>query len=398
MTRLRVCVITGSRAEYGLLYWVIRALKQDPYFELTLLATGSHLSAQFGLTVQDIERDGIAVDERVEMLVASDSPVAIAKSIGLGVMGIAGSLSRLKPDLVVLMGDRFEILAAAQACLVLRIPVAHLAGGDLTEGAIDDSMRHAITKLSHLHLVSNEDSAHRVIQLGEQPARVHVVGNPGLDAFLHEPLPARAELEATLGRPLAPRNFLVILHPETLPADAGVSPAELAAQMAQAIANALDSMPQDSAFWVFMPNADEGGRAIRMCWEQWAARRDGVCLVESLPRPMFLSLMAHGDLLLGNSSSALGEAPSLKLAAVDIGDRQASRMAAANVIRCPADSAAIEAAVQQALALDCAQVVNPYGDGMTGPRVAAILRALGDPRALLRKPFHHVGAMRKDAS
>ena len=391
MSGLRVAVITGSRAEYGLLYWVIRALSADPHFDVRVIATGSHLAPEFGMTVHDIERDGVRVDERVEMLVASDTPGGVARSMALGLIGLSDALARQAPDLVLLLGDRFETLAAAQACLLARIPVAHLAGGDVTEGALDDAMRHAITKLSHLHLVSNEESARRVVQMGELPQRVHVVGNPGLDAFREQPLMARPAVQEALGRPLAERNVLVVFHPETLPAGSDTRPlADSAAAATGALIGALEGLSQGAAFWVVMPNADEGGRAIKDRWRQWAAGRTDVCLIESVPRAVFLGLMAQCELMVGNSSSALGEAPSLKVPAVDIGRRQASRLAAANVLRCEATCAAIAAAMAQALALDCSGVVNPYGDGMTGPRVAALLKAVERPRELLAKPFHWV--------
>ena len=390
MSRLRVCVITGGRAEYGILYWVVRALAQDEFFDVRIIATGTHLSPQFGMTVEQIEADGLRVDERVDMQLTSDSPSGIARSMGLGLVGMVEAIQRQEPDLVLLLGDRFEILTAAQACLLVCVPIVHLSGGDVTEGAIDDAMRHAITKLSHLHFVTNDDAHRRVIQMGEQPRHVYLVGHPGLDAFTNQPVDNTAALQSYLLRPLGQHNVLVIFHPQTLPG-LGIDAAQVApgAACANVIA-ALRPMDDDTVFWVVMPNADEGGLRIRQCWSQWAAQDGRVVLVESLPRRWFLALMAAADLMIGNSSSALGDAPSLGLAAVNIGDRQAGRLAGSNVVSCGYEVAAIKGALDVALGLDCRGMVNPYGDGKSGPRIAAILKALPPVHGLLRKSFYNM--------
>ncbi|MEO5844849.1 MAG: UDP-N-acetylglucosamine 2-epimerase [Caldimonas sp.] len=382
----RICVVTGSRAEYGLLYWVLHDLRADPAFELQLIVTGMHLAREFGHTVDEIVNDGFAIARRVDMLVSSDSPGGIARSIALGVIGMADALEQLGPEIVVVLGDRFEILAAAQACLVERIPLAHIAGGDTTEGAFDESIRHAITKMAHVHFATNEQSAARVRQLGEDPTHVHVVGSPGLDHLRRRPLLDRAALSQALGAPLGKRNVLATFHPVTLAADAG-------AAQARALLAALDGVPDDVTVWFTGSNADTGGRAIAALVTEWAALRPGRAHVfASLGQLRYLSLLAQVDAVVGNSSSGLYEAPSFGIPTVDVGERQRSRLAADSVIRCDADAEAIGAALARALATPRRAVVNPYGDGDSARRIVAVLRDLPAPSTLLQKRFHLVGA------
>jgi UDP-hydrolysing UDP-N-acetyl-D-glucosamine 2-epimerase len=381
MTR-RICVVTGSRAEYGLLYWILRDLSTDAEVDLQLVVTGMHLSPEFGSTVAEIERDGFVIARRVEMLLSSDTASGVAKSIGLGVMGMSDALDQLRPDLVLVLGDRFEIFAAAAACLVHRVPLAHIAGGDTTEGAIDESLRHSITKMAHVHFVTNEQSARRVRQLGEDPQRVHVVGSPGLDHLRRRKLLDRAELEHALGASLGQRNLLLTFHPVTLEPDHGRM------QLQQLLA-ALDDPLSDTVVWATRPNADTGGREIGGLLDDWVHRQGRRAHVfSSLGQLRYLSLMAQVDAVVGNSSSGLYEAPSLGVPAVDVGNRQAGRLAATSVIRVAPDCTQIRKAVDAALALDCTGVVNPYGDGRTSARVVAVLRELPSREELLRKQFH----------
>jgi len=377
----RVCVVTGSRAEYGLLWWVLHDLRAAPGAELQLVVTGMHLAPEFGLTVRQIEADGFAIARRVETLLAGDSPAAVARSIALGVIGMSDALAALAPDLVVVLGDRSEIFAAAQACLVHSIPLAHIAGGDTSEGAIDESMRHAITKIAVLHLVTNEESARRVLQMGEDPDRVHVVGSPGLDHLKRRPLLARAQLEAALGAPLGVRNLLVTFHPVTA-LDAGE------AEFAELLA-ALDRQAADTTIWFTQPNADAGGRALAATLAAWAnAHRGQVHVHSSHGSQRYLSLMAQCDAVVGNSSSGLYEAPSLHVPTVDVGERQRGRLAAASVLHCAGRREAIAAAIERAFTLDCSAVVNPYGDGASAGRIVEKLLALALDRATLAKHFH----------
>lgn len=382
MSRRRICVITGSRAEYGLLYWVLHDLRAAPDVELQLIVTGMHLAPEFGLTVREIENDGFAISWRVDMLLSGDTSAATAKSIGLGVIGMSDALESLAPDLLLVLGDRFEILAAVQAGLVHNIPVAHIGGGDTTEGAFDEAIRHSITKMAHLHLATNELSARRVRQLGEDPQHIHVVGSPGLDHLRRRPLLGRDELEQALGAPLGARNLLVTFHPVTL--EPGASERQFAELLA-----ALDTLGAETTIWFTRPNADTGGRAISAALDIWAATRgERVRVHASLGQLRYLSLMAQVDAVVGNSSSGLYEAPSFRVPTVDIGDRQRGRLAAASVIHCAPERGAISAALDRASTLDCSQVENPYGDGRSTQRIVALLRGLPPAAELLKKSFH----------
>lgn len=384
MTR-RICVVTGSRAEYGLLRWILNDLRDAPDVDLQLVVTGMHLSPEFGSTVTEIERDGFAIARRVDSLLSSGTAGGVAKSIGLGVIGMSDALEELKPDIVLVLGDRFEIFAAAQACLVHNIPVAHIAGGDTTEGAIDEAMRHAITKMAHVHFVTNPESARRVRQLGEDPSRIYEVGSPGLDHLRRQPLLDRSTVEARLGAPLGRKNLLITFHPVTLEAAHGE------AQFA-ALLDALDMLDGDIAFWFTHPNADVGGRAMAIKLKAWVDARSGRArLYTSLGQSLYLSLMAQVDAVVGNSSSGLYEAPSLNVATVDIGDRQRGRLAAASVLRCPPDRDAIREAIASAIQLDCSGTKNPYGDGRSSERIVEILRTLPPAPELIGKRFHMIG-------
>lgn len=384
----RVCVVTGSRAEYGLLYWILRELSAARDVELQLIVTGMHVAPEFGMTVREIERDGFPIARRVEMLVAADSPGGVAKSIALGVIGMSDAFEQLRPDIVLVLGDRFEILAVAQTCLIHSIPLAHIAGGDVTEGANDESMRHAITKMAHVHFVTNEESARRVRQLGENPARIHVVGSPGLDHLRRTQLLDRVTLEQQLGVQLAKRNLLVTFHPVTLDAAGGAS------QLQELLA-ALDALDRDIGLWFTLPNADAGGRALAASVSKWAeSRRDRAHVYSSLGQVRYLSLMSHANAVVGNSSSGLYEAPSFGIATVDVGDRQGGRLAASSVIRCAPERRAIGVAIERALSMDCTGTVNPYGDGQASQRIVEIFRTLPPTSELLRKPFFWAGDAR----
>lgn len=381
--RQRICVVTGSRAEYGLLYWVMHDLKLEPSIELQVIVTGMHLAPEFGGTVREIEKDGFEIARRVDMLLSSDSSAGVCKSMGLGVIGMSDAIEQLAPDIVLVLGDRFEILAAVQACLIHRIPVAHIAGGDVTEGAFDESIRHAITKMSHVHFVTNPEAGARVRQLGEDPARIHIVGSPGLDHLRRLPLLDRAALERELAAPLNDLNLLVTFHPVTLAAGEGRQ--ELTELLA-----ALDELDDRWSLWFTRPNADVGGREFARIVEDWVAARPTARLYSSLGQLRYLSLMSQVDAVVGNSSSGLYEAPSVGVPTVNIGDRQRGRLAAASVLHCLPRRADILDAVRRAVTLDCSGVVNPYGDGYSAGRIVEKLRALPPPAQLLRKSFHSI--------
>jgi len=364
------------------MYWLLSDLRADPDIDLQLVVTGMHLSPEFGLTVREIERDGFQIARRVEMLLSSDTPGGISKSIALGIIGMSDAFEQLRPDYVVVLGDRFEILAAAQAGLIHNIPIVHLAGGDTTEGAFDESIRHAITKMSHVHLATNRESADRIRQMGEDPERIHVVGSLGLDHLRRTQLLDRGALESALGAKLGKRNLLVTFHPVTLESATGK------AQQEELLA-ALDELDRDTAFWFTRPNADTGGRELIQELDRWTSTRgDRAHVFSSLGQLRYLSLMAQVDAVVGNSSSGLYEAPSFHKPTVNIGDRQRGRLAAPSVIHCPPEKDAVARAIEAAFALDCSTVENPYGDGETSERIISILRTLPPPAALLKKHFH----------
>lgn len=376
----KICVVTGTRAEYGLLYWLMKGIQAEAGLQLQTIATGMHLSPEFGLTYKTIEEDGFVIDAKVEMLLYSDTPAGVAKSIGLGVIGFADALERLKPNIMVVLGDRFEIFAAATAALVAKIPVAHIAGGDTTEGAYDEAFRHSITKMAHLHFVTNEDSAKRVRQLGENPNHIYTVGNPGLDYIKRMNLLNRNELQEKLGFRFRKKNLLITFHPATL----DDSPSSF---QFQALLDALDRLGEDVGLIFTKPNADNEGRALHLMIDGFVASHPHAKAFVSLGQVVYLSTIAQADAVVGNSSSGLYEAPSFKKPTINIGDRQKGRIRASSVIDCEPDSDAIFNAITGAFTMDCTHTVNPYGDGESSSRIIRILKTIPNPAVLLKKHF-----------
>ncbi len=368
----RVAVFTGTRAEYGLLYWLMRALAESPSHRLQVIAAAMHMSPEFGETWRQIEGDGFAIDAKVEMLLSSDTAVGVAKSMGLGTIGFADALDRLRPDWLVVLGDRFEALAIAQAALVMRIPIAHLHGGELTEGAYDDAIRHAITKMASLHLTAAEPYRQRVIQMGEQPGTVFNVGAPGLEQLKRvSPVPLDA-LAAFIGMELGDRVAIATYHPVT-------SGAEDPVITVKAMLTALDAFPEYQVVATY-PNADNGGRAIIPILEDYARSRPGrAVVVPSLGLARYASLLKRADFVIGNSSSGIIEAPGVGVPTINIGVRQGGRLAAASVIHCDADPEAIRQAIARAIEPTCKAMArtaqNPYGAGDTSRMVVAALDA-----------------------
>ena len=383
MTR-RVCIVTGTRAEYGLLKGVIDGVRDHPALDLTLIVTGAHLSAEHGLTVREIEADGTVIDERIEVLGEGDEPPDVARAMGLVTTRLGEAFARIEPDIVVLLGDRYEILAAASAALVATVPVAHIAGGEVTEGAIDDAIRHAVTKLAHLHFVAAQPYRDRVVQLGEDPAHVFVVGGPGADALARTTLLERSELERSLDFPLRQRNLLVTFHPPTL------DPTAAYAQM-EAMLDALDALGDEVGLIFTMPNADAGGRQLAGQLAGWVADRPNARSYSSLGHQRYLSAMALVDGVVGNSSSGLAEAPSLGVGTVNIGDRQAGRLRAPSVIDCAPDRDSISAALERLFSPQFHRIAqaraNPYGGGETAREIVRIL-AEHPLDGLIRKRFY----------
>lgn len=383
MSRRKICVVTGSRAEYGILRWVLQDIHDAPDLQLQLVVTGMHLSPEFGLTYREIEADGFEIAERVEMLLSSDTAVGIGKSIGLGTIGMADAFARLRPDLVVIPGDRFEILAAAQAAMVAGIPIAHLHGGEVSEGAFDESIRHAITKMASLHFVAAERFRQRVIQLGELPERVFTVGAPGLDGLQRAAPLARADLDASLGRDTGRPFFLVTYHPATRGEKAEEAMGELLA--------ALDRFPQHDVIITY-PNADTAGRRLIGMIEDYArSRTERVGAFASLGQRRYQALLALAAAVVGNSSSGLVEAPSFRVPTVNIGTREQGRLRACSVIDCGELEGAIAEAITRALSEEfrqaLADMANPYGDGHSAPRIVETLRSV-NLQGLEVKPFY----------
>ncbi|WP_200943638.1 UDP-N-acetylglucosamine 2-epimerase [Brevundimonas sp. Root1423] len=369
---------TSGRADYGLLTWPMRDIAAAEGLSLQLLVTGTHLEARHGMTVGQIEADGFAIDARVPMGLTADDPAGLARSSASCLTGAVEALLRLQPDMLMLLGDRFETLVLAQAAMLAGVSIAHIGGGDVTEGAIDEGVRHAITKLSHLHLVTHADAARRVARMGEAPDRIHVVGNPGLDMLARAPAMARDALEARLGRPPGARNLLVTFHPVTTLPDKGL--AEL-----DALLKALEPLT-DVTLWITRANADPGGMAVNAALEAFAAGRGNVSLHDALG-PAYLPLLTACDAVIGNSSSGLAEAPSVRTPTVDVGLRQAGRLAGPSVIHCEADPTAISAAIARAMAGDVPGFDNPYGDGQSSARIVQVLISAPPRDILLRKRF-----------
>lgn len=381
----KICVVTGARSDYGLLRWVMEGIREVPEFTLQIVATGMHLSPEFGLTYREIERDGFTIDRRVEMLLSSDTGQGIAKSMGVGLIGFGTVLNELAPDLMLVLGDRFEILAAVAAALVARVPVAHLHGGEITEGSFDDAIRHSITKMSHLHFVAAEAYRRRVIQLGEQPNRVFVVGGLGIDNIKRLELLGRAAVEESLGIQLDARNLLITFHPATLERETSVT------AMGELLA-ALQALSGTQLIFT-MPNGDTEGRALAAMVREFVATHPNAHAYDSLGDLRYLSCMKHADGVIGNSSSAIIEAPSLQKGTVNIGDRQKGRLRAASVIDCGADRESIAAAIARLYSpqfqASLGAVSNPYGDGNAAQNIVGILRQYPFD-SLLKKAFYDI--------
>lgn len=390
MPKRKICVVTSTRAEYGLLFWLLKELEDDREVELQLLVTGTHLSERFGMTVHQIEADGFAVTARVPMQVEDDTPLGVTRSLAEVTIGIGEALAQLRPDLLVLLGDRFEILGAAQASLISRIPIAHIHGGESTEGVIDEAIRHAVTKMAHLHFVAAEEFRHRVLQLGEPPERVWTVGATGLDNIDRLKLLDREVLENVLGIRLGKLSFLFTYHPVTL-GNCDYGPR---------ITNFLKIMVAAGASIVITGvNADTGSSSIRKAINEFILTcPERAVMVESLGSLRYLSAIAQVDAVVGNSSSGLIEAPALGVPTIDIGDRQRGRLAAPSVIHCDDDPLAFSQAMSVVLSqkhrdLTC-QRQTPYGEPGAARKIAEVIRA-HTLEGLLLKKFYLVGL--KDA-
>ena len=378
---LSICVITGSRADYSYLYTPMKLIQACEKLKLQLVVTGMHLSQRFGHTVDYIEADGFSADARVEMLSDANDAAGIIRSIGEATIQFGQVFEKLKPDMLLVLGDRFETLAAVQAALVAQIPVAHIGGGDVTQGAFDDAMRHSITKMAHLHFVTNEPSRRRVVQMGENPATVHLTGSPAIDLLSSTQIGDKAQLLASLGVPDDYEQLVLLTyHPETL--------SRLSIEVAtDAVISALSTL-KDTAIIITGANADTGGQFVNDALQAFAAENEHCFFFMSLGKDRFYNCLHHCDMFVGNSSSGLYEAPSFKTPSVNIGDRQKGRICAPSVVSCATETSAIVEAMQKALVLDCQNTVNPYGQGNASEQIVEIMSAIENPKSLLQKSFY----------
>ncbi|MCT4223067.1 UDP-N-acetylglucosamine 2-epimerase [Elizabethkingia anophelis] len=381
-----ICVITGTRAEYGLLKPLMTKIKENPNFELKLLVTGAHLSPEFALTYKLIEEEGFIIDEKIEMLLSADTSSSIVKSMGVAMIGLADAFSRMNPDVILILGDRYEMLSVASAAAAMKIPIIHLSGGDITEGAYDDAFRHAITKLSHLHFTSTDEYRNRVIQMGEQPDCVFNVGAIGIDNVLEINLLSKEELERELKIKFQKYNYQVTFHPETL--------SEISAEEQFQILLDVIKNEEDSFFIFTKANADTNGRIINKMIDDFViAYPNKSKAFTSLGTLRFLSVLKYCDAIVGNSSSGIVEAPSLKTATINIGNRQKGRTQAKSVINTPINRTDIKNAFDilknesfRALLPD---IINPYGEGNTAEKIISILEKINF-KTLLIKRFNNL--------
>ncbi len=379
----KICVVTGTRAEYGLLYWLMKEIDADPELALQLIVTGMHLSPEFGLTYKEVEKE-FRIDKKIEMLLSSDTPVGISKSMGLAQISFAEAFEEMKPDIVVLLGDRYEIFSAASAALIARIPIAHLHGGETTEGAFDESIRHSITKMAHLHFTAAEKYRRRVIQLGEHPDRVFNVGGMGIENIKRLNLLSKEAFEQSIDFKLGTKNLLVTFHPVTLEEST-------AKEQFQALLDAIDTLDETRIIFT-KANSDTDGRIINHMIDEYVAKNPAKAIgFTSLGQLRYLSALQFVDAVVGNSSSGLLEAPSFKIATVNIGDRQKGRLKASSVIDCaPCKSALLDALARvysDDFQKNLAHTLNPYGDGKASTQIVDILKnAKFAP--LLKKSFY----------
>ena len=382
---IKICVVTGTRAEYGLLYWTMKSIQANLKTQLSVCVTGMHLSPEFGMTYQQIEEDGFEIDGKVEMLLSSDTSVGVTKSMGLGLIGFADFYERTRPDWVLVLGDRYEILSAVTAAMVARIPIAHCHGGETTEGAIDEAIRHSTTKMSQLHFTSTDEYRNRVIQLGENPQRVFNVGALGIENINRINLLSKLEFEKSIKFNLAELNFLATFHPVTLEK-------ETAEGQLRNLLLALENFPEAKIIFT-KANADNDGRIINDILEDYVKKNPlNTILFDSMGQVRYLSAIKHCQVVIGNSSSGLIEVPSFKKPTINIGDRQKGRIQAKSVISCGTDTMKIKKAIDLSLSTRFQKSVengiNPYDSGNASDKI--IRRIIQWPiENILKKKFYN---------
>ncbi len=384
----RICVVTSSRADFGHLQWVMTYLKKDPRVRLQVVVTGSHLSRAHGTTLREIQDAGISESARIPIIAKGDSVVAITQAAGMALSRFAKVFDRLKPELLLVVGDRYEIHSAVTAALLAKIPVAHIAGGDITEGAFDDALRHSITKMAHLHFVTNAVSAKRIRHMGENPSHIFNVGNPALDHVTKSKLFTKNEIEEKLAFKMRSRNILITFHPVTLDTE----PSD---RQFKQLLSSLNRLGDEYGLIFTRPNADPAGQKISKLIDHFVKTHSNAIVKASLGHLLYLSIMNEVDLVVGNSSSGIYEAPTFKIPTVNIGNRQKGRLRAASVIDCAPSRAAISRAIRSALAKDCSQVENPYGRGNSSEQIYKIIRSVQNPKTLIQKKFYDAGVPTK---
>ncbi len=383
---VKICVITGSRAEYGLLYWLLKEIVSDDYFELQLIVTGMHLSPEFGLTYKLIEEE-FKISKKIEILLSSDTPVGISKSMGLANISFAESYEELKPDMIVVLGDRYEIFSAVSMAMIAQIPIVHIAGGETTEGAFDESIRHSITKMAHLHFTTTQEYRHRVIQLGESPDKVFNVGSLGIENIKRLELLSKSDFEKAINFKLNKKNLLVTYHPVTLEK-------ATAKQQFQAILNALDEL-KDTNIIFTKSNSDTDGRIINQMCEEYVQKNSSksICF-ESMGQLRYLSALQYVDAVVGNSSSGIAEAPSFGIGTINIGDRQKGRIRVPSIVDCEPTQESIGKALQilysNEFQKNLNSIQNPYGDGDVSKKILRIIKSTNFEN-ILKKKFYDIG-------
>jgi len=382
----KICIVTGTRAEYGLLFWLMKEIQAADGLQLQIIVTGAHLSSEFGLTSKQIESDGFVINKKVDMLLSSDTEVGITKSMGLGMIGFADALNDLNPDLMVLLGDRYEIFVAASAATVARICIAHIHGGETTEGAFDESFRHSITKMSHVHFTSTDKYRNRVIQLGEHPNRVFNVGAAGIDNIVRLQLLNKSQFQKEINFQLGKKNVLVTYHPVTLEN-------RTAENQFQAL---LDVLAQEKTLKIIFTkaNSDTNGRIINNMIDDFVTKyKDQSISFASMGQLRYLSALQFIDGVIGNSSSGLLEVPSFKIGTINIGDRQLGRIKADSVIDCKPNQKSIKKAIIKLFSEDFKEkskfVVSPYGIGGAAKKIVTELEGISLD-GILKKSFYDI--------
>ncbi|MDN5062007.1 UDP-N-acetylglucosamine 2-epimerase [Aliarcobacter butzleri] len=381
---MKVCVITGTRAEYGLLYWLIKEFQNDDFFQVQIIATGMHLSPEFGLTYKEIEKE-FKINKKIEILLSSDTPVGISKSMGLAQISFAEAYEELKPDLILVLGDRYEIFSAVSSAMICRIPVAHLHGGEATQGLIDEAIRHALTKMSHIHFTATEEYRKRVIQLGENPNRVFNVGGLGIDNIKKLKLLNKEDFEKSIGFKLNKRNLLVTFHPVTLENNSSKS-------QFNELLTAFDELTDTNIIFT-KANSDTNGRIINEMIDEYVSNNKNCIAFPSLGQLRYLSALQYVDAVVGNSSSGILEVPSFKIATINIGDRQKGRIKAQSVVDINPLKKEILRALESIYTKDFKEMLknvsNPYGEGGSTEQIKSIIKNT-KLNNILKKEFYDI--------